>query len=934
MGGPQETASEALRGERRWSVGFAVLDERHLRLEVAGEVVKLERKQIEVLLYLLQHAGDVVTEEEILNSVWPGRVLGDSSLAQAISRLRRALGDQDRTMIATVHGFGYRLAAPVRCEIVSRPQPAAHFDFKPGDSPPLRPHWKLVERLGIGGNGEAWLVRQEKTREQRVFKFAKDEVSLAALKREITLFRLLNDTLGNSARIVQLHDWNLEHPPCFIEAEYLPGGSLSQWAERLGGLERLPLPDRLETIARIADAVAALHAVGVLHKDLKPSNVLVERVESGPGAIRIADLGCGSVLDPERLRRLNITRHGFTTTALGVQTSGGTPMYLAPELIDGKPPTVQADIYALGVMLYQIVVGDFGRALHPGWERDVPDELLRQDIAAAAEGDANHRLENAAELGRRLRVLEARRTQLSEARAAEARAAASVRSIDRARARRLGLAVAGVALAAGSVTSTYLWLEAREASVLAEAEARRARTVSDFLLQDVLFLLSSGDRPVKGLTLEEFLKAASEQAGQRFAELPETAAEVDVALGRSFENLGLLNPAYGHLTAALDHYESVDGKAGERTVDVATALLPVTFGRGMLRSDIDRFGKILDSAIARYGVDDARILRLGAEMGRARSLLGQWQLGADLMRDALDRMPVASDPDAGLTTARLRMSLGISLVHLARFDEALVQLGAAASELTAARGRDHIDIAAAKLWSAHACSFLDRFDEAGQLLDEAADISDRWIGDASGYARTNRLFRGQLLLEKGEVAGGLEMIELIAAEVFAVLDASAGAVLDETWAYAEPLALAYERAGRTGDAHRMMKRALASADLALGPQHPETQRIRVAVASLSLALGDTATAQTLLLQDGNAIDFGDLPPRHPIRSGYARGLALLHLARGSGDLAKPLYDEALEGHRRTYGDLDWRVIELQKSFPAFVAGRREQMIRGDTGVDI
>ena len=86
-------------------------------------------------------------------------------------------------------------------------------------------------------------------------------------------------------------------------------------------------------------------------------------------------------------------------------------LYTAPEVLEGKPVTLQADIYALGLMLYQMVVGDLSRALAPGWRREVADELLCEDIAVAVDGSPERRLGNALRLAERLRALESRRRQ-------------------------------------------------------------------------------------------------------------------------------------------------------------------------------------------------------------------------------------------------------------------------------------------------------------------------------------------------------------------------------------------------------------------------------------------------------------------------------------------------------------------------------------------
>jgi DNA-binding winged helix-turn-helix (wHTH) protein len=179
----RSTAALALTGGRvwhRWHFAGAVLDERSLELRVNGVDTELERKPLEALLYLLQHAGEVCTKDELLAGVWPGRVLSETVLTKCIGRLREALGDQGQDIIKTVYGFGYRFIAPVQVESVPVPEPS-RFDLRPGDHLPGRLLWSLVERLGVGGHGEAWRVRHDKTNEQRVFKFALDESSLGAL---------------------------------------------------------------------------------------------------------------------------------------------------------------------------------------------------------------------------------------------------------------------------------------------------------------------------------------------------------------------------------------------------------------------------------------------------------------------------------------------------------------------------------------------------------------------------------------------------------------------------------------------------------------------------------------------------------------------------------------------------------------------------------
>lgn len=108
-----KAAAQDEAADRRWTFGKAIFDERTLELSVEGAPVELEKKALDVLGFLLRHAGEVVTKDELLEAVWPGRVLSDSALTSCMAKLRSALSDEAQDIIKTVHGFGYRFAAPV-----------------------------------------------------------------------------------------------------------------------------------------------------------------------------------------------------------------------------------------------------------------------------------------------------------------------------------------------------------------------------------------------------------------------------------------------------------------------------------------------------------------------------------------------------------------------------------------------------------------------------------------------------------------------------------------------------------------------------------------------------------------------------------------------------------------------------------------------------
>jgi DNA-binding response OmpR family regulator len=91
-----------------WQFAGRSLDERSLELRVDGARVELPKKPLEVLLHFLRHAGEIVTKDQLLEAVWPGRIVSETSLTNAIGKLRTALGDEDQTLIKAVYGYGYR----------------------------------------------------------------------------------------------------------------------------------------------------------------------------------------------------------------------------------------------------------------------------------------------------------------------------------------------------------------------------------------------------------------------------------------------------------------------------------------------------------------------------------------------------------------------------------------------------------------------------------------------------------------------------------------------------------------------------------------------------------------------------------------------------------------------------------------------------------
>jgi TolB-like protein/Tfp pilus assembly protein PilF len=134
--------------------------------------------------------------------------------------------------------------------------------------------------------------------------------------------------------------------------------------------------------------------------------------------VKLTDFGIGQVVSQEALA--GITRAGFTQTMLSPGSSApfGTQLYVAPELMAGQPASPRSDIYSLGVVLYQFLVGDFARPLTTDWARRISDPLLREDLDKCFAGDPIERFANAGELAAQLRALERRHSEITQRKAA------------------------------------------------------------------------------------------------------------------------------------------------------------------------------------------------------------------------------------------------------------------------------------------------------------------------------------------------------------------------------------------------------------------------------------------------------------------------------------------------------------------------------------
>ena len=432
-----------------------------------------------------------------------------------------------------------------------------------GQAIPRKTDWIIEEKLGEGGFGEVWLACHYRLKERRVFKFCFDAERLRSFKRELAFFKLIQKHLGNREDIARLRDVNVDEPPYYLESDYVDTGDLQTWAARQGGLDRVPLKDRMQFMVRVAEAVAAAHSLGIIHKDLKPSNIFVFE-QDGTLRPRLADFGIGVLSDRSFLDRHPMTETDVFKSLVGGNDSSrtGTRMYSPPESQTGKPATTAGDVYALGVILYQLVSGNLTRPLGTGWEEEVSDELLREDIAACTHHDPARRVASAAQLAERLRSLDSRRTALTGHRRTELGAARMHRV-------RFALIISTAALAVVGGVGFFLshrWQQAAEENArmvtnlkqIVERNAIEARSIAEAhgdLLREYERIGDANRRLDETEAALRFYERGLEFV-RKWAQTHPHDAESQRDLAKSYDRLGDVRLQIGQPNAALKDYQN------------------------------------------------------------------------------------------------------------------------------------------------------------------------------------------------------------------------------------------------------------------------------------------------------------------------------------------------------------------------------------------
>ncbi|MEO7916151.1 MAG: serine/threonine-protein kinase [Dokdonella sp.] len=551
--------------------------------------------------------------------------------------------------------------------------------------------FRLVREVGQGGMGTVWLAtRVDGEFEQKVaVKLIRTGWDAAAM---IGRFRAERQILAhlNHPNIAHLIDGGVtDDGRPWLALEYVDGIDQRSYCDE----HQLDIAARLKLFRTVCAAVSHAHAHLVVHRDLKPSNLLVNR----SGAIKLLDFGIAKLIDRD-------SSHASLQRVF-------TPEYAAPEQVRGEVVTIAVDVYALGLLLYELLTGrrpyKVKNSTPAAYERAILDqEPTRPSLAFASDDDAIDLAERALQremspqsLRRELRgdldaiVLKALRKQPEQRYASVADFSADIENHLRRRPvlarrggwryrasrflRRHAIAAASVSLAvAALVTGLVIALQQRD---LARVEANKSERVLNFMVDNFRLADPSTSGGAK-ITARELLDRGSQRISAALEDVPEAHAELLETMGQAYAGIGEFDQSLELYEPALTLRESLRDPVAlaQALLFKASALKNQTRNAESLAVNEQARALIADFPSGKEGrAVEAKILDLGAlhlfVAKKYQAALSAWKETYAIKRElygALDERTL----DTQMMISRVMGSQGDVDGSIAKIKEAIAQI--------------------------------------------------------------------------------------------------------------------------------------------------------------------------------------------------------------------------------------------------------------------
>jgi tetratricopeptide (TPR) repeat protein/tRNA A-37 threonylcarbamoyl transferase component Bud32 len=877
---------------------------------------------------------------------------GDEPLREAVEKLVAACEQPTRLPPSPVD-----LAAPLLARMAAEPEPEP--------APERVGPWRMVRELGHGGMGTVYLAERddEQFRKQVAVKILRRGIAGEDLTRRFRHERQILASLDHP-NIARMLDGGMESGAPYIVMEFVDGVPLDTFCRR----HQLPLNRRLELFADVCAAVQYAHQNLVVHRDLKPSNILV----TDDGQVKLLDFGIAKLLEEEDA----VGAAPLTRTGLRLMT----PEYAAPEQVRGGLITTATDVYALGIVLYELLAGRRpyevkGRSLSEIERVVCQSEPVRPSTAAAREPAG------ADPLPRRLRgdldviTLKALRKE------PERRYQSVAELLDDLRRYRDGLPILArpdtffyrarkfggrhrVAIGvAGLILATLVAGGLRERGLRAEAEAEaaKARAVKDFLVG--IFQASDpygrSPEPERAITAQDLLNRGRDRVDSALGGQPDIQGEMLLVLGRVYSNLGLYPEAAPLVERSMTLRREQFGNRNAAVAESMTELADVYQRQGHYA----RADTLLRSALElRRELHGARSLEAARTLDRLATVLEQqsrYQDAEPLYREALAIRTERLGP-RHLDVAESLLNLALLLYWKTEYD-ASEQLARQAVELRKELlGPRHLLVAEAMHNLAQVQHVRGRFDDAEALFRESLEIKREAFGgphprttvhlnnygrlmrDRGKYAEAEPLFREALALDRGlfgeehpYVAASMDNLAVVLMERGRLEEADT--LLNRALAINRKLlgerstrvaftlanlAQLHHRRGELARAEASFRYALDLYREIFGPDHLFLALVSANLAPVLRDLGRLGEAEETFRVVRARLEAG-MPQTRARMGSVLVGLGRTLVEAGRPADARPLLEQGLQMVREQYGENDWRTAEARYGLGLALAALRQ-----------
>jgi tetratricopeptide (TPR) repeat protein/tRNA A-37 threonylcarbamoyl transferase component Bud32 len=833
--------------------------------------------------------------------------------------------------------------------------------------------WRVVSLLGRGGMGEVYLA-------ERIDPAFAQRVALKVIKRGMDSQAIVRRFVRERQILARLDHPNLAHlldggtgpdGRPFFALEWVDGEPITAWCRR----RDLDLDGRLRLMQTVCLAVASAHHRLVVHRDLKPANILV----TADGTVKLLDFGIAKLLADHE--------EGLTLTQLGARAL--TPAYAAPEQILGDPISTATDVYALGVLLYELITGALPhrrdqRALqalasaveHETVER--PSSVLRRPgdrarLARRVTGDLDLIVMTAVhrDPARRYPSAQALANDLGHflagrpIRARPDEVGYRVRKfVGR---HRLPVAAVGAAIAAliaGLAFSLWQAQAASREALRADAEAKRAERVKSFLIS--IFRQSDPEAGEGGkLTARELLERGAASVDAELAGEPQVQSELLDAVAHIENNLGLLEQGLAHAQRALALRRASLPPADGRIGLSLEALGEVQRSRGGMDEARKSFEAAIPLLIGAYGADSTEVALARRELGSTVRQPEESHLAVALLRQAHAAF-VRHLGEAHVDSAETLLELGLALEQDRQYAEAEAAYRRAAVLLEQRLGPRNLKTAEAQDALAGLLDRMGRTAEARPLLERALATERAVLGPHAERVAESLFSYGILLGSEEEHAAAdkafsealaifgpdrfdaghcLRYLGLSAArqeryQEAAALLARAAETYRRTlgeddvqrWRAVADLGWVHLRLGRMSEGRRELGTAVAGIERVGGADGFELVQPLEELGELQTSAGE-AGAAVATLQRARALDqklFGNVERPSVARTDLLLARALLaRNAEGDAPAARRALDEGLGIFARVHPQDVLRAETLVESGRLALAGGDRGRARAD-----